>query len=172
MSPDVVPCANATVCAFRSCGDTSTLVMSQPWRPPTVLVPGRWFIVPNVPLVSRVPTALLIWEAKKLYIGLLGPNTRAVSGRGVVAPKRIESPTPDASPSKALTASRPASLPVGGVQKPLACAGAAPDCSAPMKMLRLRTGSEKFSYTTARVQPAELRLFSEVPCVPGTPPTT
>ena len=144
-SPDVVPCAKATVWPFSSCAEASTLVMSHPCRPPTTFLPGRGFTVPNVPLVSSAPDASLIWDAKKLLIGLFGPNTRLESGRNVDGPKRIESPTPAASPSIALTASRPATRPVVGVQKPLACAGAAPDCSAPVKTLRLRTGRAKFS---------------------------
>ena len=145
MSPVVVPCANACVCAFLSCAETSTLVMSQPWRPPEMLVALKALAlrVPKVPLVSSVPSSRLICEAKKLVCGLFGPFSWFAVASGVAAPNSIVSPLLLASPSIALTASRPESFPPGGVQKPLVDAGAAPDSSEPTKRARLRTGRAK-----------------------------
>ena len=51
------------------------LVMSQPWRPPTMFEPGMWFRVPKVPLVTSRPSSPLIWLSKKLVSGLFGPCT-------------------------------------------------------------------------------------------------
>jgi hypothetical protein len=49
--------------------------MSQPWRPPEMLVAVEALAlrVPKVPLVSMVPSSRLICEAKKFVWGLFGP---------------------------------------------------------------------------------------------------
>ena len=50
--------------------------MSQPCRPAEIFVAveALWFLVPNVPVVSKFPAALLIWEPKKLFTALFGPD--------------------------------------------------------------------------------------------------
>src|SRR5215831_12189576 len=120
--------------------------MSQPWRPPEMFVAVEALALrePKVPLVSMVPSSRLIWEAKKFVWGLFGPFSWFVVPSVAVGPNSMVSPLLLASPSIALTASRPESLPDGGVQKPAVDAGAAPDSSEPAKSARLRTGSEKF----------------------------
>src|SRR5262245_58384647 len=78
MEPLFVPWTKAVVCDFVSLAETSTLVMSQPWRPGDARVPPELlavaFSVPNVPLVSRFPLSSFTCEAKKLQEGLLGPE--------------------------------------------------------------------------------------------------
>src|SRR5262245_42533853 len=118
--------------------------MSQPWRLAESMVPlaplegAVAFREPKVPLVSSVPSSRLICDAKKFVFGLFGPNRRLSGVPGGVpvvsedvGPKSIVSLFLLASPSIALTASRPESFPAGGVQKPLVDAAAAPDSSDP-----------------------------------------
>src|SRR5262249_1622958 len=151
----------------------STLAISHPCRPALMLVPAIafWLRVPKVPVVSTAPASLLICEAKKLLTGRFGPDKAArdpaFGPNGIVSPGRL------ASPSVALSNSRPESAPDGGAQKPVTVTGVdvvAFVSSAPTNSARLRAGRAGFSYATASVQPALFFVFSASPCVAGTPP--
>lgn len=114
--------------------------------------------VPKVPLVSGSPDELLICDAKKLSAGLLGPES--VCSAPAFAPKSRLSPPITASPSCADTKSFPLIGSESGVRNPATEMSALPasneTADAPHHRVRLRSGCEESSYTTASVQPAWL----------------
>ena len=115
--------------------------------------------MPKVPVVSKLPELLLTWEQKKLFIGLLGPES--VTRFDSVNPNRTLSPLISASPSIELKSNLPLIGPVIGVAKPdtvksvygfiLIDTGV-----SPTKRVRFLDNNALSAYTTHNVHPAQL----------------
>ena len=93
--------------------------MSHPCLPAEIFVPevALALCVPNVPEVSIKPFSLFIWEAKKLFAGLFGPDI--TESDEVFLPNKNWSPDMTASPSCALIKTFPEIGRVEGVKKPV-----------------------------------------------------